>query len=166
MTLNLKSHATTVVGHTAVLVLVLSGCGVSALEASGSPSTPPNSPAVRFLGDDPRILVHRLPEPMEAPVEGRLGYDKEGACLVIEDWGGAGAVGIPVWHEGVKPIRKQQKAGIQRDDGLVLLEGDRFTASGGMVRRTAKEFAHLKASSWCSKAPDHYVVINDDVKKS
>ncbi|MCG5212907.1 hypothetical protein [Streptosporangium sp. KLBMP 9127] len=144
----------------AVLTLLISGCGGILAGETGDPALP----RARFIGADPRILVHVMPIEMQASISGELEYSSAGKCLVIKNRYGAGVHGVLVWSDGVEPAVKDGKKGVRLADGSLLLEGDHFMASGGSVQPNAKEFAHLDMSNWCLQGSGSLIVLNSDVR--
>ena len=119
--------------------------------------------AVRYAGDDPRILVHDFPIAMQALITGVLAYRQADGCLVLKGRYG-GKEQIPVWREGVAPVLEHGRRGVRLADGALLLEGDKFTASGGEVTLEAKPFYGF--SSRCAGIFEPVVVLNSDVVPS
>jgi hypothetical protein len=137
------------IGLLIVSLLVIGYAGIRADDGSASARS-----GVRYIDDDPRILVHDFPIELQALITGVLAYRQADGCLVVKDWDGDR---VPVWREGAEPVLEHGKRGVRFGDGTILLEGDGFTASGGQVPLGDG------SSNRCARVSEMVYVLNSDV---
>ncbi|MER7761808.1 hypothetical protein [Streptomyces sp. NPDC097619] len=114
----------------AAALLALPGCSRSGDAGNGGADLGRDGP-VTAIGGEPRILVHRQALAPDAAVAGKLEYRAAGRCLVVS---GKRAerdyVAAAVWPDGVEPVVRDSRHGVDVPGFGGILAGDGIKAGG------------------------------------
>lgn len=151
--------------------MVLSALALSACDGSGEDSgagkasetsVPGRTEKLSTIGTDPQIIVHDMSVAPGMIVKGRLGYLRDGKCLVVQgERAGEKFTASPAWPKGVEPVLTGDKRGVKVPGLGVISEGDSIVAGGNFWGVGDKRAKGVEIDARCL-AEDGFIVFNAD----
>ncbi|MFE5894077.1 hypothetical protein ACWCQZ_21205 [Streptomyces sp. NPDC002285] len=122
----------------------------------------PSDEKLSFVDSDPKIIVHDLAVSPGMAVSGRLAYEADSKCLVVNGKRAEEAfTATPIWPKDVEPVLNEGKRGVRVPGFGTVLEGDTVHAGGSYWKADDKRVRASGIDPAC-RAEDGFIVFNAD----